>query len=224
MYETGWSKADAFFRQPATEEKHSVTPTILYATTFTRGISSAWEMPEVIERLAEEKPWNWKIILHPKITDLQLIERYKRLAEKHSNITFLGMANDVGILRDSDVMLSDSSSIIVEYMLLGKPVVTYRNTNPGPQLINVPELSEIGEALEKALKRPRSLMEAIEHYSLNHEAHRDGNNCKRILDAVDDFKANYEGRIKRKPLNLLRKVKLRRKVASQWLRYVFNIE
>ena len=121
-------------------------------------------------------------------------------------------------------MLSDSSSIIVEYMLLGKPVVTYRNTNPGPQLINVSELSEIGEALEKALKRPRSLMEAIEHYSLNHEAHRDGNNCKRILDAVDDFKANYEGRIKRKPLNLLRKVKLRRKVASQWLRYVFNIE
>lgn len=224
VYETGWSKADAFFRQPATEEKHSVTPTILYATTFTRGISSAWEMPEVIERLAEEKPWNWKIILHPKITDLRLIERYKRLAEKHSNITFLGMANDVGILRDSDVMLSDSSSIIVEYMLLGKPVVTYRNTNPGPQLINVSKLSEIGEALEKALKRPRSLMEAIEHYSLNHEAHRDGNNCKRILDAVDDFKANYEGRIKRKPLNLLRKVKLRRKVASQWLRYVFNIE
>lgn len=217
VYETGWSKADSLFSESVAERKpHDVT-TILYATTFTRGISSAWDMPAVIERLAQEKNWNWKIILHPKIDDEQLIGRYRLLASRFSNVEFLGKANGPDILRDSDAMLSDSSSIIVEYMFLGKPVVTYRNTNPGPYLIDLQDLKEVGPALELALSHPPALMKAIGEYTFYHEAHRDGRNCARILEAVDDFKANYEGKIKRKPLNLVRKLKLRRRLAGWWL-------
>ena len=97
-------------------------------------------------------------------------------------------------------------------MLLSKPVVTFKNTNPGPHLIDVNECDAVEPALETALTRPKSLMEAIDTYTLNHEAHRDGNNCSRVLDAVDHFKSNFEGRIKAKPLNLWRKFRLRNKL------------
>ena len=106
-------------------------------------------------------------------------------------------------------MLCDSSSITVEYMLLDKPVVTYRNTHPGKHLLDVTDTALVGPAIERALSRPEDLMQNIREYTSQHEAHRDGKNSARVLDAVDDFIANYKGRIRRKPLNLLRKIKLR---------------
>lgn len=96
-------------------------------------------------------------------------------------------------------------------MILDKPVVTYRNTNPGPQILNVLDIEEIEDALEIALRRPDELMQNIHEYTSKHEAHRDGKNCSRILDAVDDFILNYKGRLKSKPLNLIRRIKLRLK-------------
>ena len=52
-------------------------------------------------------------------------------------------------------------------------------------------------------------MSNIREYTSMHEAHRDGKNSSRVLDAVDDFIANYKGKIRKKPLNLIRKLKLR---------------
>jgi hypothetical protein len=72
--------------------------------------------------------------------------------------------------------------------------------------------NEIGDAIEKALSRPKELMDNIYTYTMHHEPHRDGKNSARVLDAVDDFIENYKGKIKSKPLNLIRKIKLRLKI------------
>ena len=45
--------------------------------------------------------------------------------------------------------MSDASSVIVEAMMLDKPVVTYCNTMPGPHLLNVTET----DAVEDVYKR-----------------------------------------------------------------------
>ena len=97
-------------------------------------------------------------------------------------------------------------------MMLDKPVVTFCNTHPGPHLIDVLKEEEVGPAIERALLRPESLMSEIRKYTSFHEAHRDGKNSARVLDAVDDFVQHYQGRMKRKPLNLVRKLKLRWKL------------
>lgn len=210
VYETGWCKVDSYFKiRTRTIERSQLTvPTVFVATTFSKHITSLAELLPVIRRLASTRPWHWIITLHPKLTDPHVRQSYVSLSEEFPNVEFKPVADVEDMLR-SDVMLCDSSSIIIEYMLLDKPVVTYRNTRPGKYLIDVQHPDEIAPALELAMTRPADLMENIHQYSMWHEPHRDGQNSARILDAVDDFVAHYQGRIKRKPLNLIRRLKLR---------------
>jgi CDP-glycerol glycerophosphotransferase (TagB/SpsB family) len=208
IYETGWCKVDSFFGdQP--EEPQRDTPCILYSPTFSKGISSAWEMPDVIDRLAQERPWNWLITLHPLLMeDTELRHTYEELAQRHANVQFLPVNEGIATFRQTDVMLCDSSSLIVEYLMTRKPVVTLRNTHPGDFLIDVQRNEEIGDAIERALRRPTELMEAIDRYTAFHEVHRDGHNSARVLDAIDDFIAHRQTHMRRKPLNLWRKIQM----------------
>ena len=209
VYETGWCKVDAFYSPSLPPEPRRPQPTVLYSPTFSRGITSAWALRSTIDSLAAKKPWHWIITFHPKLNDAQLIEDYRQIAQRHPNVEFRKVNKGLETFRESDVMLCDSSSITVEYMLLDKPVVTYRNTHPGPHLLNVTDTALVGPAIERALARPEELMRNIREYTARHEAHRDGRNSARVLDAVDDYIENYKGKIPRKPLNLLRKLKLR---------------
>ncbi|NVK57006.1 MAG: CDP-glycerol glycerophosphotransferase family protein [Alteromonadaceae bacterium] len=208
VYETGWCKVDPYFTN---YKKESDTPTILYATTFTKGLSSAPLLVDTISYLAKTKGWNWRLTFHPKINDEELLNSYRKLADDCDNVSFIDNVR-LCDFQQADVMLCDSSSIILEFMLMDKPVVTLRNTNPGPHLLNVKEPHEIGQALEKALSRPAELMNEVKSFSKYHEAHRDGLNCARILDAVDDFVDNHQASVRQKPANLLRKFKLRKKL------------
>lgn len=212
IYETGWCKIDSFFAPGLPPETPRERPTILYAPTFTKGISSAWDLLPVIRELAIQKPWDWIITFHPKLDDPKLLADYQQLAADHPNINFSRINEGLATFRKSDIMLCDSSSIIVEYMMLDKPVVTFRNTHPGDFLLDVLDPAEIGPAIEKALTHPQALMDNIRRYTTMHEPHRDGRNSARVLDAVDDFIAHHQGRIKAKPLNLFRKLKLRWKL------------
>lgn len=209
IYETGWCKVDSFFNPKLPAEPHREKPTILYAPTFTKGISSAWEMTSVIEKLAKEKEWNWIITFHPKLDDAILRQQYIKLAGKYTNIDFRSVNKGLETFRESDILLCDSSSLIVEYMMLDKPVVTFRNTHPGPFLLDVQTKDEVGPAIERALTHPNELMQEIQKYTSYHESHRDGKNSARVLEAVDDFITYHQGHIKSKPLNIFRKLRLR---------------
>ena len=221
IYETGWCRVDEFYDStnlPKTERKR---PVILYSPTFTKNISSAEILLPEIDKMASEKEWDWIITFHPKLDDPQLIADYTAMAERHPNVTFSRINEGLKTFRQSDVMLCDSSSIIVEYMLLNKPVVTYRNTHPGNFLLDVQHIEDIAPAIEKALTYPQELMENIYAYTSPHEGHRDGQNSARVLDAVDDFIAHHKGRLKRKPLNLFRKLKMRWKVYKNTGKFYF---
>lgn len=215
VYETGWCKTDSFVT-PEIRQMHreKQTPTVFVATTFSPGISSLHLFLPEIRRMAATRPWRWVITRHPKLNDPVLLEQYRQLAAECDNVEFLPNTTVTDMAR-TDVMLCDSSSIIIEYMLLDKPVVTLNNTLPGPHLLNVANPANIEAALEQAFTRPESLMTALRSYAHHHEAHCDGQNCARILDAVDDFIRNHQSHLKRKPLNLFRKLKARWKFFRQ---------
>ena len=148
------------------------------------------------------------ITFHPKLTDPEIIAGYKKIAEENANVTFFEGADKLQLLHKADVMLCDSSSIILEFMFLDKPVVTFRNSHPGPHLIDVQRPEEVGPALERALTRPDELMREVRTYTMFHEPHRDCRCSARVLDAVDDFLERGHVGLKRKPLNLIRKWKV----------------
>lgn len=221
IYETGWCKVDEFYDPTLPPEPKRKRPVILYSPTFTKSICSAWNLLPQIDKMAAEKEWDWIITFHPKLDDPQLIADYTALAEKHPNVTFSRINEGLKTFRKSDVMLCDSSSIIVEYMLLDKPVVTFRNTHPGNFLLDVQNVEDVAPAIEKALTRPKELMDNIYAYTSHHEGHRDGQNSARVLDAVDDFIANHKDGMKKKPLNLVRKLKMRWQVYKKTGKFYF---
>ncbi len=210
VYETGWPKVDPFFSSPPEEPRER--PAILYAPTFSKNITSAPVLYDTIREIVRTKPWDWIITFHPKLDDPELIAKYSALADEFQNVKYFRSNDGLNTFRKVDAMLCDSSSIIVEVEMLEKPVVTFRNTMPGPHVIDVRECDEVLPSLENALARPQELLDAMNEYTAHHEVHRDGQNSARVLDAVDDFIANWQGRLKRKPLNLFRKLQLRKQL------------
>ena len=55
------------------------------------------------------------------------IRSYKDLANEVSNILFQEENNIIKFLIISDLLISDTSSVIYEFLLLNKPVLTFNN-------------------------------------------------------------------------------------------------
>ena len=213
VYETGWCKADSFVNRRKQKVAAHDRPVILYSSTFTKNITSAPHLFDALSRLVREKPWDWVISFHPMFHDANVIAQYKELARTCPNVTFHeGGLVDAELLNSADVLLSDASSVIIEFMLLDKPVVTYCNTCPGEHLLDVTDPLVVGGAIERALTRPDELMASIRSYVHKHEAHADGCSSGRVLDAVNNYIWYYQGRTRTKPWNLVRKFKLRWRV------------
>src|SRR5690606_163606 len=106
----------------------------------------------------------------------------------------------------------DTSSALSEFLLTGKPVVTFRNRRPGPQLIDIDDVAGFEPAIERALARPPELMAAIREFADAIHPYRDGRSSERVLAAVDAFIARGGRNPRPKPRNWWRKFKLRRRI------------
>ena len=109
-------------------------------------------------------------------------------------------------------MLCDTSSIISEFIVLQKPVVTYKTQSNGEHLINVEDVNEVESALRYALTKPPALMEKVISFGQMIHPDTDGLSSERVLEAVDWFIEEGHKGLKKKPLNLLRKYKIRKKL------------
>ncbi|MBW0149360.1 CDP-glycerol glycerophosphotransferase family protein [Marinobacter sp. CAU 1620] len=218
---TGWPKLDPLLRnavQGPRDRAGDDLPVVFYASTFSRSVTSAPLLVKKIAELASSGRWKFIVTLHPKM-DPAVVEQYRRLAGKH--LRFVESDEDLlPIFPEADVMLCDTSSIMFEFMFLDRPVVTFRTKMPGPYLIDVNDVEEVEPALEKALGYPRDLMN--ETRALCNELHsfRDGKSSGRVLDAVEDFLLERKPGLRRKPLNLLRKIKVRRRLRRELKRGV----
>ncbi|HET7360117.1 MAG TPA: CDP-glycerol glycerophosphotransferase family protein [Rhodanobacteraceae bacterium] len=208
--ETGWPKLDPFMRSlagplPAVREP----PTILYHSTFSPSWSAADTLYEEVKRLSREGRWRWIVTFHPKM-DPDTVARYRALENPY--LRFAGNDNILELFAQADLMCSDTSSALNEFLLTGKPVVTFRNRRPGPQLIDIDDPAQFEPAIERALARPPQLMQAIRDYADAIHPYRDGRSSERVLDAIDAFIAGGARNRRRKPWNPWRKLKLRRRI------------
>ena len=208
--ETGWPKLDPFMREiagPLPPVRRS--PVILYHSTFSPSWSAAETLHEEVKRLSRDGRWHWIVTFHPKMNP-ETVAKFKALQNDY--LRFAENDNILDLFPQVDMMCSDTSSALNEFLLTGKPVVTFRNRRPGPQLIDIDDAKDFEPAIERALARPPELMQAIADYGNAIHPQRDGHSSERVLDAIDDFLARGGRNRKRKPLNLWRKLKLRRRI------------
>jgi CDP-glycerol glycerophosphotransferase (TagB/SpsB family) len=207
--ETGWPKLDNLFNTPKEQYFNDNKSTILFAPTFSPSLTSAPYLYEQITALVNEKKYNWLVKFHPKM-DEKWITLYSQLIS--DNFKIVESSNINCLLQSADCMLSDTSSVIGEFSLLGKPVISLNNSQPGNYLINITEADELTNALIIALSPPETLISAINDYAEELHPYSDGKSSLRILEAIDEMLTNGKQSNKPLPLNIIRNLKQRKKL------------
>lgn len=210
VVETGWPKMDPLFQEfPPPLCTDARRPVILLTSTFTPRLSAAPVLFDTVRRLAAAGKWKWLVNFHPKMAP-EIVSAYQSL--RGDSLEFFETDDIIPLLKSADIMVSDTSSVISEFLLQRRPVVTLRNRRPGAHLMDIQDPAQLEGAIEKALERPPDLMAAIKKYGDWIHPYRDGRAGIRVLAAADALAGRGRGHLKKKPLNLLRRLKVRRRL------------
>ena len=210
VVETGWPKIDPFMQEIAGDlPPVRQPPVILYHSTFSPSWSAAETLYEEVKRLSRTGEWKWIVTFHPKMSP-DTVAKFRALENEH--LRFADDDNILELFPQVDMMCSDTSSALNEFLLTHKPVVTFKNRRPGPQLIDIDDPAQFEPAIRRALSRPPELMQAIVAYADSIHPYRDGRSSDRVLAAIDAFIAAGARNRKPKPMNLWRKLKIRKRI------------
>ncbi|WP_299395479.1 CDP-glycerol glycerophosphotransferase family protein [uncultured Gelidibacter sp.] len=215
VIETGWSKVDPMF--PLEEKKNlseistSTLPTIMIASTFTERLSLAYDdsVFNEIKRLSNTNAYKFIMVLHPKLP-AHIVKKWQSLTNE--NFTFFNTTDLTPLFFKADILFADTTSAIQEFVLQKKPVVTFKHKVHEDFLIDVDTVNAIESAFKNALNPSKELMDKIEAYILNLHPYFDGKSSQRVIEACIKFLHQDKSHLKRKPLNLLRKYKIRKRL------------
>ncbi|WP_145479500.1 CDP-glycerol glycerophosphotransferase family protein [Stenotrophomonas rhizophila] len=199
--ETGWPKLDPLFlddggASAALRAPAHGRPVILFGSTFTERLSAAPHLYEQIAADIARGDHYWLLTLHPKCPP-ELFAQYRALAG--ANAAFIEPEQVMAAQRAADVLVSDTSSIVSEFVVQHKPVVTFRNRVPQPHMIDFDDPAQLPLMLARALQPEPALMAEIRRYADDIHPWRDGRSSERVIAATEDFLAGEMGTLKRKP-------------------------
>jgi CDP-glycerol glycerophosphotransferase (TagB/SpsB family) len=209
VVETGWPKMDPLFEMHTRTRLKKNRKVVLLTSTFTPSLSAAPVLFETVRQLAGTGKWKWLVNFHPKM-DEGMIEKYRSI--QSDNLVLIETDDVIPLLKEADIMVSDTSSVISEFLLLQKPVVTFRNRAPGHHLLNITSPEKLEETIALGLTHPETLMNEINAYSDHIHPYRDGRSSIRVLEATDRFVAKGRDHLKSRPLNLIRRLKIRKQL------------
>lgn len=210
VVETGWPKQDWIKEHwnafDADRERllteHGKKQIVLYAPTFSPSLTSLPAMKEALIHLVKTKDIVLLLKFHP-LTQHEWVDEYKELAEKEEHIVWVDDFNVTKYQLISDIMISDTSSTVYEFLLLGRPVITYRTIAKEIYWTDITDLSLLPEAFEKvqcddeAIAKRRWVVE-------NYDPYLDGKVARRMLDAAADYIRRH-GVPEERKLNIWRK-------------------
>jgi CDP-glycerol glycerophosphotransferase (TagB/SpsB family) len=209
VIQTGWSKVDSLF--PVLKKSTEIIPTIMIASTFTERLSLAYndDIFSTIKTISKSGEYSFIMVLHPKMPN-DLVEKWKTL--NNSYFTFYNTTDLVPLYKKADIMFADTTSAIQEFLLQKKPVVTFKHTFKHNYLIDITDTSKIESAFKQALSQPEELVKNIEIYINELHPHSDGKSSERIINAAIVCLHKDKSHLKAKPLNLIRKYKMRKRL------------
>lgn len=207
VVETGWSKVDPLF--PITNTKKTDKPVIMISSTFTTRLSLALndDVFNEIKRMSKSGKYQFICVLHPKL-DQAIKDKFESL--NGENFQYYDTTDLVPLFQQADIMLSDTTSAIVEFLLQMKPVVTFRTNKIMPHLIDVTEAINLEKNIDYALSYPNELLIEIDKYVQITHPYFDGKSSERMVNASIDFFTKDRSYLKKKPFNFMRKWKIRK--------------
>lgn len=210
VIKTGWPKLDSLIKQKNKPLIKGSTNTLFFASTFSPTISCAALVADELKRISVEENWRVIATLHP-LMDAATVSKFHSLVSE--NFIFLTPEEDLyPAMLQADIMLCDTSSIMYEFMFLNKPVITLNTKTPGLFLTDIAQVESIFPAMQKLLKNPAQQLAAAQKECKRLNEYDDGNSSCRVLAAIDEILAKKLPPLKAKPLNLLRKLKLRKRL------------
>lgn len=207
VIETGWSKVDPLF--PI--EKKEKTNTVMIASTFTESLSLAYndDIYQEVKRLSNQGVFNFIMVLHPKMPEA-IVSKWKSIS--NDNFKFHNTTDLIPLYKQADIMFADTTSAIQEFLLQKKPVVTFKHTFKHDYLIHLENPYDLENSLKKALSYPEQLIKNITQFLNDLHPYFDGKSSKRIIDASIMQLHKDKSELKNKPLNLVRKYKMRKRL------------
>ena len=206
--ETGWPKLDPMFAAErmgadALRAQAGGRPVVMLASTFTESLSAATDLLPHVREWVQRGDRHWLLTLHPK-SDPALIDAYRALQGPHA--TWLESDRLLDMLRASDVLVCDTSSVIEEACLLELPIVTVRTRVPKAFMLDVAAAGDVDAVIATALQRDPSRMQAMRDYAQSIHPHRDGQASRRVLDAIDSLLDSDRAGLSRRPFNAWRRI------------------
>lgn len=209
---TGWPKLDSLFEKQNNHNEKTRTniKALFFASTFSPTITAAPIIADELKRISQLRGWKVFATLHPLMAQ-DVKDKYESIQDE--NFVFLPPEADLyEAMVQADVMLCDTSSIMYEFMFLNKPVVTFKTKNPGSFLTDVKDVRDVFPAIEKVTHDASEQLTAAQATCEELHEYKDGKSSIRVLEAVDDVLSQDLTQLKKKPFNLIRKLKLRKRL------------
>jgi CDP-glycerol glycerophosphotransferase (TagB/SpsB family) len=209
--QTGWPKLDPLFgdADPAADAIRAAAagrPVIGFGSTFTERLSCAPHLADTIEGLIAKGEHYWALTLHPRCPP-GLFDRYRGL--QGANACFVEPVAMLSLLRAADVLVADTSSILSEFAVQRRPVVTFRCQAPKPHMLDIQHIDQLRDAVQRAVQPDADWRQRIQAYADAIHPDRDGRSSARVLDAVDAFRSEGWRGLARKPWNPWRRLQAR---------------
>ncbi len=212
VQETGWCKLDALYkmndeitkRKNELLKEYNVKKVVLYAPTFSPSLTSAPKLYETIEKLSKDND----ILVIIKFHDL-MDEIYKeKFSKLEKNNLLISKEKDIlNLMKLSDMMISDTSSVVYEYILLDKPVVTLDNKSNNDAWHNLTDENDVLPAIYNILTDNDVYKDKREDTIKLYHPYSDALSSKRMIDAAMEYIDKFSVPKKRE-LSLLRKYKI----------------
>ena len=216
VVETGWSKLDTLFLiandDNITWERHkllneySVKHIVLYAPSSNPELTSANKIKDIIVKLSSHKDILF-MVLFDEDMDESIVQEYKEVDTK--NILILEDYNISKNMHIADLMIGDTSSLVYEFTLLDKPVLTV-DTQLKDITWSNQGASGIYLTLIRTLENSSSIRNKREQTIKNYHPYRDGKSSQRVIDATEQYIKEH-GVPEERKVSFFKKLKLKKK-------------
>ena len=206
VVETGWPKIDHILSFNATglrtqykiEDGKNV---ILYAPTHSSSMESANSITPILDTLMkDDEVWFCK---PHEFIGTDVLDQLRR-----KNLVIVDSYDITPFLHLADVLVSDTSSVVYEFMALNKPVITINTLSREDKGINVHSPQELRSALDRSLEYPLEFAEERMRHLKEVNPRLDGSISKTIIGELLRMNGKISSCTGRKPLNLFRKMQI----------------